>query len=87
MELRTAVEGRDELADTTATDVRLLAVAERLFAQHGIDAVSLRSITIEAADQPLALAVDGEAKANVRSAEFSIRTGGLRVYSPLPPVG
>ncbi|AMB42277.1 phosphatase PAP2 family protein [Arthrobacter sp. TES] len=45
------------------------------------------SITIEAADQPLALAVDGEAKANVRSAEFSIRTGGLRVYSPLPPVG
>ncbi len=31
-----------------ATDERLLAVAERLFAQHGIDAVSLRSITIEA---------------------------------------
>lgn len=31
-----------------ATDERLLAVAERLFAAHGIDAVSLRSITIEA---------------------------------------
>jgi AcrR family transcriptional regulator len=30
------------------TDVRLLEVAERLFATHGIDAVSLRSITIEA---------------------------------------
>ena len=31
-----------------ATDERLLAVAERLFAAHGIDAVSLRTITIEA---------------------------------------
>ncbi len=31
-----------------ATDERLLGVAERLFAAHGIDAVSLRSITIEA---------------------------------------
>jgi AcrR family transcriptional regulator len=30
------------------TDIRLLEVAERLFAEHGIDAVSLRSITIEA---------------------------------------
>lgn len=30
------------------TDERLLAVAERLFARHGIDAVSVRSITIEA---------------------------------------
>jgi undecaprenyl-diphosphatase len=43
------------------------------------------SITIEAADQPLVLAVDGEPKVNVRSAEFSVRTGELRVYSPLPP--
>ena len=31
-----------------ATDERLLAVAERLFAANGIDAVSVRSITIEA---------------------------------------
>ncbi len=34
--------------DPIATDERLLTVAERLFAAHGIDAVSLRSITIEA---------------------------------------
>lgn len=44
------------------------------------------SITIEAADQPLVLAVDGEAKVNVRSAEFSVRTGELRVYSPHPSI-
>lgn len=35
-------------SESEATDERLLAVAERLFAAHGIDAVSLRSITIEA---------------------------------------
>lgn len=34
--------------DDRPTDVRLLEVAERLFAEHGIDAVSVRSITIEA---------------------------------------
>lgn len=34
-------------ADPTAD--RLLEVAERLFAEHGVDAVSLRTITIEAA--------------------------------------
>lgn len=33
-------------ADLTAD--RLLAVAERLFAEHGVDAVSLRAVTIEA---------------------------------------
>lgn len=31
------------------TEERLLTVAERLFAEHGIDAVSVRSITLEAA--------------------------------------
>ncbi len=39
------------MARTTAqvsTEDRLLAVAERLFAEHGVDAVSVRSITIEA---------------------------------------
>jgi AcrR family transcriptional regulator len=34
--------------EDSATDERLLAVAERLFAANGIDAVSVRSITIEA---------------------------------------
>ena len=38
----------EERVDDQPTDVRLLVVAERLFAEHGIDAVSLRSITIEA---------------------------------------
>lgn len=39
----------DDAATVAApTDARLLAVAERLFAEHGIDAVSVRSITIEA---------------------------------------
>jgi AcrR family transcriptional regulator len=42
-----AVRPRTE-DDSISTDERLLTVAERLFAQHGIDAVSVRSITIEA---------------------------------------
>jgi AcrR family transcriptional regulator len=38
----------DDLASGAPTDARLLEVAERLFAEHGIDAVSVRAITIEA---------------------------------------
>lgn len=39
-------------------------------------------IRIEALDAPLVLAVDGEPLAGVRSAEFSVQRGKLRVYSP-----
>lgn len=35
-------------APALSTEERLLTVAERLFAEHGIDAVSVRAITIEA---------------------------------------
>ena len=41
-------DDQDKEDHDRTTDERLLAVAERLFAQHGIDAVSVRSITIEA---------------------------------------
>ncbi|WP_426301044.1 bifunctional phosphatase PAP2/diacylglycerol kinase family protein [Arthrobacter sp. R-11] len=39
-------------------------------------------ITVEALGAPLVLAVDGEPLPGVRSAEFSVRPGHLRVYSP-----
>ncbi|MGL3804494.1 bifunctional phosphatase PAP2/diacylglycerol kinase family protein [Paeniglutamicibacter sp. R2-26] len=39
-------------------------------------------ISIEAVDGPLVLAVDGEPLPGVWSAEFSVRRGALRVYSP-----
>jgi undecaprenyl-diphosphatase len=41
-------------------------------------------LTIEALDAPLVLAVDGEPLPGVRTAEFSVRSGHLRVYSPAP---
>lgn len=40
-------------------------------------------VSIESIGEPLVLAVDGEPKAGVRSAEFNVQTRHLRVYSPL----
>ncbi|MFJ5957375.1 phosphatase PAP2 family protein [Paenarthrobacter sp. NPDC092416] len=42
------------------------------------------AITVEAIGEPLVLAVDGEPKPGVRSAQFTVKAGELRVYSPLP---
>jgi undecaprenyl-diphosphatase len=39
-------------------------------------------ISVEAVDSPLVLAVDGEPLPGVRRADFSVRPGHLRVYSP-----
>ncbi|SDI97900.1 undecaprenyl-diphosphatase [Arthrobacter cupressi] len=44
-------------------------------------------LTIEALDAPLVIAVDGEPLPGVRTAEFSVRPGHLRVYSPGPLAG
>lgn len=40
-------------------------------------------LNIEAVDEPLVLAVDGEPLPGVRTAEFTVQRGMLRVYSPL----
>ncbi|MFK0007609.1 bifunctional phosphatase PAP2/diacylglycerol kinase family protein [Paenarthrobacter sp. NPDC090520] len=42
-------------------------------------------VHIESIGEPLVLAVDGEPKAGVRSAEFVVKPRNLRVYSPLDP--
>ncbi|WP_284978600.1 bifunctional phosphatase PAP2/diacylglycerol kinase family protein [Arthrobacter sp. fls2-241-R2A-200] len=41
-------------------------------------------VVVEAIGEPLVLAVDGEPKPGVRSAEFIVRPRQLTVYSPLP---
>ncbi|VXB00459.1 Undecaprenyl-diphosphatase [Arthrobacter sp. 9AX] len=43
-----------------------------------------RGVRIEAGGSPMALAVDGEAVAGVRSVEYSIRPRALTYYSPRP---
>ncbi len=42
------------------------------------------SIRVEPADSTMVLAVDGEVMPGVRSAEFSVKRGALKYYSPLP---
>jgi diacylglycerol kinase family enzyme len=42
------------------------------------------SVRIEAGGSPMALAVDGEAVAGVRSVEYSVRPRALAYYSPRP---
>ncbi|QCB96070.1 phosphatase PAP2 family protein [Arthrobacter sp. PAMC25564] len=42
------------------------------------------SIRVEPADSTMVLAVDGEVMPGVRAAEFSVKRGALKYYSPLP---
>jgi undecaprenyl-diphosphatase len=42
------------------------------------------SVIVEAAESPMALAVDGEAMPGVRRVEFSVLPGALTYYSPKP---
>ncbi|MFF5792994.1 bifunctional phosphatase PAP2/diacylglycerol kinase family protein [Paeniglutamicibacter sp. NPDC012692] len=72
-------------ADDPFARLRLLwAVLTGTIASTKVTHLSEASrLRIEAVGEPLVLAVDGEPRTGVRTAEFSVQRGKLRVYSPL----
>ena len=73
-------------ADEPFARLRLLwAVLTGTVATSGITHLTeTTSIRVEPADSTMVLAVDGEVMPGVRAAEFSVKRGALKYYSPPP---